>query len=282
MSEIKNATIIAKDALLNQSIPEAVRKTRNPEELQKAANDFEAIFVNLMLKTMRQTIVKSGLLDSGLGGEVMESMFDQELSRKIAANSNLGIAESLVRHLSDTQQKTPEKLEKLLQLREPQQQQQAYQLMPASSVTFRKIDTNPYLDMPLNKRIESFQPAIEKAAQKYRLKPSLIKAVIAAESAGNPHATSRKGAKGLMQLMDGTARQLNVSDSYNPEQNIEGGARYLRQLLDMFDGDVTLALAGYNAGPGNVQKHNGVPPFPETQQYIRRVLKFQSRFSQAE
>ncbi len=282
MSEIKNATIIAKDALLNQSIPEAVRKTRNPEELQKAANDFEAIFVNLMLKTMRQTIVKSGLLDSGLGGEVMESMFDQELSRKIAANSNLGIAESLVRHLSDTQQKTPEKLEKLLQLREPQQQQQAHQLMPASSVTFRKIDTNPYLDMPLNKRIESFQPAIEKAAQKYRLKPSLIKAVIAAESAGNPHATSRKGAKGLMQLMDGTARQLNVSDSYNPEQNIEGGARYLRQLLDMFDGDVTLALAGYNAGPGNVQKHNGVPPFPETQQYIRRVLKFQSRFSQAE
>jgi soluble lytic murein transglycosylase-like protein len=281
MSEIKNATIVAKDALLNQSIPEAVRKTRNPEELQKAANDFEAIFVNLMLKTMRQTIVKSGLLDSGLGGEVMESMFDQELSRKIAASSNLGIAESLVRHLSDTQQKTPEASGGLLQLRELRQQQ-AHPALPTSSITFRKIDANPYLDMPLSKRIESFQPAIEKAAQKYRLNPSLIKAVIAAESAGNPHATSRKGAKGLMQLMDGTARQLNVSDSYNPEENIDGGARYLRQLLDMFDGDVTLALAGYNAGPGNVRKHNGIPPFPETQQYIRRVLKFQSRFSQSE
>jgi Rod binding domain-containing protein len=281
MSDIKNATIVAKDALLNQAIPEAVRKTRNPEDLQKAANDFEAIFVNLMLKTMRQTIVKSGLLDSGLGGEIMESMFDQELSRKIAASSNLGIAESLVRHLSDSRQSAPQALGDLLQLREPQKKQ-PHQLMPASSVTFRKIDTNPFLDMPLSKRIKSFQPAIEKAAQKYRLNPSLIKAVIAAESAGNPHATSRKGAKGLMQLMDGTARQLNISDSYNPEQNIDGGARYLRQLLDMFDGDLSLALAGYNAGPGNVRKYNGIPPFPETQQYIRRVLKFQSRFSQAE
>ncbi|MFP5501155.1 MAG: lytic transglycosylase domain-containing protein, partial [Candidatus Sericytochromatia bacterium] len=100
----------------------------------------------------------------------------------------------------------------------------------------------------------------------------LVKNVIRAESGGDPLATSPVGAMGLMQLMPGTALDMGVQDPYNARDNIEGGVKYLRRMLDMFNGDVTKAVAAYNAGPGNVQQHGGVPPFAETQAYVRRVL----------
>ena len=104
------------------------------------------------------------------------------------------------------------------------------------------------------------------------LDPRLVQALMQAESAYNPRAVSRKGAIGLMQLMPATARDLAVPDPYDPEQNIRGGVTYLRQMLDLFDGRVELALAAYNAGPGAVQRHHGIPPYAETQQYVQRVL----------
>jgi soluble lytic murein transglycosylase-like protein len=113
---------------------------------------------------------------------------------------------------------------------------------------------------------------ITRAAEKYQLRPELLRAVITAESNFNPNAVSRRGAQGLMQLMPGTAAALGVGNPFDPEQNIFGGARYLRQQLDRFDGDESLALAAYNAGPGAVTRYHGVPPFPETHQYITRVL----------
>jgi soluble lytic murein transglycosylase-like protein len=108
---------------------------------------------------------------------------------------------------------------------------------------------------------------------------SLVAAVIAQESAGNQYAVSRAGAKGLMQLIDTTARQLGVSKVYDPAQNIFGGAKYLRQLLDRFGGDKSLALASYNAGPGAVDRYQGIPPYRETQEYVRRVLDLESQFT---
>ena len=98
-----------------------------------------------------------------------------------------------------------------------------------------------------------------------------MKAVILAESAGRQWATSPKGAMGLMQLLPATARRFGVADPFDPAQNVAGGTRYLRWLLDRFGGDVTLALAGYNAGEGAVERHGGVPPYRETRNYVRAV-----------
>lgn len=112
---------------------------------------------------------------------------------------------------------------------------------------------------------------VEELAAKHNVDPDLIRAVIAAESGYNPAATSRKGAQGLMQLMPGTAQQLGVRDAYNPKQNLEAGVRYLRALLDKYNGDLDKALAAYNAGEGAVARAGGVPNIRETQNYVRRI-----------
>jgi soluble lytic murein transglycosylase-like protein len=115
---------------------------------------------------------------------------------------------------------------------------------------------------------------VQKAAAKYNLPPELINGVIRAESNFKVRAISSAGAQGLMQLMPATAKELGVKNSFDIEQNIDGGAKYLRQMLDRFGGNVRKALADYNAGPGTVIKYNGRVPYPETRQYVRRVLRF--------
>lgn len=122
---------------------------------------------------------------------------------------------------------------------------------------------------------------INRAAQRYGVDPALIKAMVCKESQFDTHARSGAGARGLMQMMPATARSLGVTDPTNPEQNIMAGTRYMGQLLKQYHGDERLALAAYNAGPGNVRKYGGVPPFAETRTYVARVSQFRNEYASA-
>lgn len=119
---------------------------------------------------------------------------------------------------------------------------------------------------------------VDRYASSWRVDPAIIMAIIQAESNGNPYAVSKAGARGLMQLMPGTAREMRVTNIFDPAQNIAGGTQYYAKLLDAFEGNVDYALAAYNAGPGAVKKHGGVPPYKETRNYLRRVKQFAAKY----
>jgi len=121
---------------------------------------------------------------------------------------------------------------------------------------------------------------VQQAAERHDLDPALVKAVISTESNWNPYAVSRKGAMGLMQLVPATAERFGVGNPYDPAQNIEGGTAYLKELLDRYHGDLKKSLAAYNAGPGAVDASGGVPWYPETRRYVRKVTNAYSRFDE--
>ena len=138
------------------------------------------------------------------------------------------------------------------------------------TIAEKKEDTS---DDQSSKSITSaYNRIIIRKSDKYRLEPSLIKAVIKVESNWNSKAVSQSGAIGLMQLMPTTAKDMDIINPFNPEDNIDGGARYLRYLLDKFNGNLPHALEAYNAGPARVARHKGIPPIKETRQYVERVL----------
>lgn len=120
---------------------------------------------------------------------------------------------------------------------------------------------------------KSLDDVVNDASGRYRLDPDLVSSVIKAESAFNAHAVSPKGARGLMQLMPGTASQLGVANTFDPAANVEGGTKYLRQLMERYHFDVVKALAAYNAGPQRVEQYGGVPPYYETRAYVARVVR---------
>jgi soluble lytic murein transglycosylase len=146
-----------------------------------------------------------------------------------------------------------------------------------SDVRYRKVelDSNP-LHIMLPER--ELAPVIARHSRQQQLHPALIRAVIKAESNFDPHAISRAGAIGLMQLMPQTAVRLDVRDLYDPDDNVGGGTKYLRQLLDRFHGNLPLALAAYNAGENVVDRYQALPPIDETRQYVRKVLRYYRTF----
>ena len=148
---------------------------------------------------------------------------------------------------------------------------------------FRRISSTSgtaqgWLAVPQSFRGNRWGQEIEEIAGRYGVDAALVHEVIRAESAFNPWAVSRKGAQGLMQLMPRTASALGVRDSFNPRENIEGGVRHLRYLLDRYPGNVSLALAAYNAGEGAVDQHGGIPPYAETRQYVQKIMQRSGAF----
>lgn len=161
-----------------------------------------------------------------------------------------------------------------------------------SPVPFNQVEIQPifkgprpYIDLPdypvkpikghkPKKAEQLYQPIVFDAADRYRVDPAMINAIIMAESGYNPYAVSEKGAVGLMQLMPATASEMGVEDRLDPTHNIYGGVRYYKKLLNMFEGDIFLALSAYNAGIEKVKKYNGVPPFRATRYYVVKVLQY--------
>ena len=132
------------------------------------------------------------------------------------------------------------------------------------------VDLKSKIDLKAQKT--DIDELIATFSEKYDIDSDFIKAIIKQESGFNANATSKKGAMGLMQLMPKTAESLGVVDAYNPSENIEGGVKYLRQMLDKYDNNKEMALAAYNAGPGAVQKYGGIPPYKETQNYVKTIM----------
>ena len=151
----------------------------------------------------------------------------------------------------------------------------AIALFPAANILEPQVDIDTEFEaVPPN---QAYEDIIQEAAAKYDMDAALIRAVMQTESAFHPYAVSRAGAEGLMQLMPGLADEMGVSDSFDPRENIMGGVRYLKRLLEYHDGNLDLALASYNAGPGNVERYGGIPPFRETRSYVKTIKALYAR-----
>jgi Rod binding domain-containing protein len=255
-------------------------------ELAKASRGFESMFINLMLKEMKSGMLNDEDKEDGLGGDTILSYTDMMYADHISKiGEGIGIAQQLYEKLTGG-----EKLPTITVDTASPSNSLQYNPLPDINSGDKNNDNLEILQVPskdtnsgkfidrVKERLENYNDIISSASENYGVPKDLIKAVITAESAGKSNAKSGAGAKGLMQLMDGTAQSLGVNNSYDPAENIMGGTKYLKMMLDKFGNSVPLALAAYNAGPGNVEKHGGVPPFTETQSYIRRVNQYYNLF----
>ncbi len=238
---------------------------KDKTKLAKASKDFETLMTTMLIKSM--TSNTKGLFgdenDEGFGNDIVSVLYQNELAEMITKNKGLGIAEMIYKKL------TGENLPITIPIKSTERNLNL------------DIDTSSQTDYPkvepsksALERLKNYEDIIEEASNTFGVPKNVIKSVILTESAANPNAISKAKAKGLMQLIDSTARDMGVRNVWDARENIFGGTKYLAQMLRQYDGDLKKALAAYNAGPGNVNKYNGIPPFEETKQYVARVFGY--------
>lgn len=263
-------TIQNSSPLPHTTQPAADLQKAQSQKAKDAAKAFEALFTSMMVKSMRSAIPQGNdeFLPTSFGEKMYTEMLDEQYSTLLSKHGNLGLAELILKQIGKSGD-------------------------PSSYISMLKgLKTEPWsLDKAFipskngvsaqstSQSIEQWQPIVNEASQKFGVDPNLISAVIAQESGGNPIAVSNRGAKGLMQLMDSTAQTMGVKQVFHPKDNIMGGTKYLRQLLDKYNQNESLALASYNAGPAAVDKYNGIPPYPETRQYVDSVKQLKQKYS---
>ncbi len=255
----------------------------------KAARGFESMFVHEMYKTMREAMLfkddkeKEEEGEMSFGNETLEGFSDLQFADYVSQNGKgMGIAQMMYKHLTGDDQ-IPQTITQKAQNQPGLPQHHAVkenQRVQSEVLRVPSAEPAPFVER-INDKLARFDSDIKDAAGDFNVPTSLIKAIITAESAANPNAVSPVGAKGLMQLMNGTAKDLDVSNPFDPSQNIRGGTEYIAKMLKQF-GSLDHAVAAYNAGPGNVQKYKGIPPFSETQAYVRKVRRYMQQYQSIE
>ncbi|MFP4013543.1 MAG: transglycosylase SLT domain-containing protein [Chitinispirillaceae bacterium] len=235
----------------------------------RVAKEFEAMFTSMMLKAMRKTVGEGSLIPTSMGEKIYTDMLDSEYTKMSTDHASLGLADLIMKEIGQSESSEAPDGEWRKDFNVPLWALQR-QKTNAAGAAQNAVSGGAGL---LSRVKDRWNGLIRSISSRFGVDEHLVTAVIARESAGNPQAVSHAGAKGLMQLMDGTAREQGVVYPFSPEENIQGGVRYLKKMLQMFDGDENLALASYNAGPGAVRKHNGIPPYRETQEYVKAVLR---------
>jgi len=247
-----------------------VRRTK----LSKAARDFEALFVYQLLKTMRASFVSTRENESGFGKDIFLSVADNALADRMSESNALGIGQLLLTSFEGRRGLCGKNVgsngdddDPFVSLDNGRSLSQKLR-----SPGFMRLDSGRAPRTVSGASAGNIDDLIGSLSRKYGLPTALVRAVIQVESAGDRYAVSARGAKGLMQLTDTTAAELGVTDAFDPAQNIDAGSRYLSGLLKRFSGDLKLALAAYNAGPGTVERHGGIPPYRETVRYVDKVM----------
>lgn len=254
------------------------------EGLEKAAKQFEGVFLNQLLKAMRATVPENEMFNSGGPTKFYQQMCDAEMARALAdQDQGMGIASLIIGQFAATVDASaagdaaavgpaaPGPLTALPETGLERYRQAAEgEVGGARLIRLRRMAQTQ--EPAVADTLRRYEGEILGAARRTGLDPALLLAVVMEESGGDPDAESPRGARGLMQLMPATAREMGVTDPGEPGANLSGGAGYLQRMLDRYDGRRDLALAAYNAGPGNVDRAGGrIPDFPETRNYVEKV-----------
>ena len=282
----------AKGLAADKSQGEAADKKR-----WKAALDFESMFLSQMYKEMRATAQSTGegneLTEASPGREIFTEMLDNTYASQNAKNPLIAGPQGMKNAMTGISNSLAAQIYRSLRRAEGVDKVSAPADMRKVNVprfeAANEDDTfsvTPFLAKLINQKARSGQPTavsalsddalkpiVDLASRTYNVSANLIKSVIKAESNNQPLAVSGAGAKGLMQLMDSTAKDLGVRNVFNANENVLAGTRYLKQMLERFNGDEAKALAAYNAGPATVERFAGIPPYQETQAYVEKILK---------